>query len=131
MNRHLTHAFVRLVCTTAVAVGGFYVLQQPWRKAELRTVVGVLSTFGVNGARHVYGTNVLVAPSHAEPFLATVTPSCSALGALLAFSSIALFLVPGPPPRRALAAAAASGLVVIVNVARICLSLGVGVRFGS
>jgi exosortase/archaeosortase family protein len=85
----------------------------------------------MNGVSHVYGTRVLVEPPHALPFLASVTPSCSALGALLAFTTIAVFLVPGPPKRRLLAAGAAGGLVVIANIVRIGLSLGVGVHFGS
>ena len=131
MNRHITHAFVRLASTVVLAVGGFYLLQQPWRKAELRTVICVLSAFGVERAWHVYGASVLVAPRHAAPFVAVVTPSCSALGALLAFSAIALFLVPGPWSRRAFAAATASGLVVVVNIVRIALSLSAGVWFGS
>jgi exosortase/archaeosortase family protein len=131
VNRHLAHAFFRLVCTLVVVVGGFYLLQEPWRKAEVRTVVGMLSVADVNRASHVYGTSVLVAPEHAAPFLAVVAPSCSALGALLAFSTIAMFLVSGPLSRRALAAAVAGLLVVIVNLVRIALSLGVGVNYGS
>jgi exosortase/archaeosortase family protein len=131
VNRHLAHAFVRLVCTIVVAVGGFYLLQQPWRKAEVRTVARMLSTAGMNRASHVYGTTVLVAPAHAAPFIAVVAPSCSALGALLAFCTIAMFLVSGPASRRALAAGVAGALVVIVNIVRIALSLGVGVNFGS
>jgi exosortase/archaeosortase family protein len=131
VNRQIAHAFVRLASTVLVTVGGFYLLQERWRKAELRIVVDVVSTFGVHRANHVYGTSVLVAPQHAAPFLAEVTPSCSALGALLAFSAIALFLVPGSVSRRAVAAGVASALVVIANVVRIALSLGVGVRFGS
>jgi exosortase/archaeosortase family protein len=131
VNRHLAHAFIRLVCTIVVAVGGFYLLQEPWRKAEIRTVSRMLSTAGMNRASHVYGTSVLVAPAHAAPFIAVVAPSCSALGALLAFSTIAMFLVSGPRSRRALAALAAGALVVVVNIVRIALSLGVGVNFGS
>jgi exosortase/archaeosortase family protein len=131
VNRHLAHACVRLTCTIGVAVGAFYALQQPWREAEIRAVAGVLSTTGMDRASHVYGTSVLVAPPHAAPFLAVVTPSCSALGALLAFATIALFLVPGPLLRRLIAACAAGALVVTVNIVRIVLSLGVGVRFGS
>jgi len=131
VNRHLAHAFVRLVCTIGVAVGGFYLLQEPWRKAEIRTVVGLLSVSDVHRASHVYGTSVLVAPEHAAPFLAVVAPSCSALGALLAFSTIAMFLISGPVSRRALAAAAAGALVIVVNLVRIALSLGVGVNYGS
>ena len=131
MNRHLAHAFIRLTCTIGVAVGGFFLLQEAWRKAEVRTVARVLSTFRMNGASHVYGTSVLVAPPHAAPFLAVVTPSCSALGALLAFATIAAFLVSGPWSRRMVAVAAAGLLVVTVNIVRIVLSLGVGVHYGS
>jgi exosortase/archaeosortase family protein len=131
VNRHLAHAFFRLACTLGVAVGAFYVLQRPWRWIETRTVVGVLSMIGTEGAGHVYGTRVLVEPAHAAPFLAVITPSCSALGALLAFATIAVFLIPGPPKRRLLAACAAGALVVIVNIVRIALSLGVGAHFGS
>jgi exosortase/archaeosortase family protein len=131
VNRHLAHAFFRLACTIGVAVGGFYLLQQPWRKVEVRTVAGVLSTIGVNGVSHVYGTSVLVEPPHAAPFLAVVTPSCSALGALLAFAAIAAFLIPGDASQRMRAAGAAGAVVVVVNVVRIGLSIGVGAHFGS
>jgi exosortase/archaeosortase family protein len=131
MNRHVAHVFIRLTCTIVVAVGGFFLLQKPWRHAEVRSVARVLATIRMNGASHVYGTSVLVAPPHAAPFLAVVTPSCSSLGALLAFATIAVFLVSGPLTRRLVAAAAAGVLVVTVNIVRIVLSLGVGVHYGS
>ena len=60
------------------------------------------------------------APLASRPFLATISPSCSALAAILAFGSISLFLVRGEPRTGgSLAFLAASSLVIACNVLRI------------
>ncbi len=67
-------------------------------------------------------------PDAATPFLATISPSCSGLAAILAFGAIAVFLVRGEPGRRVLAFLAAAGLIMVCNLLRIGLSIWVGIR---
>ncbi len=131
MNRHLSSAVARLVCTLASAYVAFELLHDASRRLEANAVAFALGDLGVAGASQVYGARILVRPSHSAPFLATVTPSCSALGAVLAFVSIALFMLHGPLPRRVLAVLVACAAVVVCNMLRIGLSVAVGVHSGA
>jgi exosortase/archaeosortase family protein len=60
--------------------------------------------------------------------LATISPSCSALAALLAFGAIAVFVVRSDPRRRFMAFLAAAALILVCNFVRIGLSVYVGVQ---
>jgi exosortase/archaeosortase family protein len=131
MNRHLATAIVRLTVTIAFVFIAFGLLHEPSRRLEARLVAWSMTTVGFTGIGHVYGTKVLVLPAHSRAFLATVTPSCSALAAVLTFVAIATFLLHGPIARRVLAVAVAAGVVIVCNVVRIALSLGVGLHSGS
>ena len=131
MNRHLALALVRLFCTLASAFVAFELLHDWSRRVEARAIANALTEVGVTGASQVYGSRILVEPSHAAPFLATVTPSCSALGAVLTFLAIAIFLLHGPIGRRALAVCVAAAIVIGCNMIRIGLALLVGLHAGS
>jgi exosortase/archaeosortase family protein len=131
MNRHLAVALVRLTLTIAFVFVLFDVLQASWRRVEAHAVAAVMSGVGAVGAGQVYGTRILIRPAHKAAFLATVTPSCSALAAVLTFIAIAVFLLHGPVPRRALAVGVASAVVISCNLLRIGLSLEVGLHSGS
>ena len=128
MSSHTLRVVVRLVLTFAMPVAVFLVLLDPWREAEASTVSNVMQTFGVGGISDASGYRILVLPSSSTPFLATISPSCSALAAILAFGSISLFLVRGEPGRRFAAFLAASTLVMACNFLRIGLSIWVGVQ---
>ncbi|HEY8217829.1 MAG TPA: exosortase/archaeosortase family protein [Acidimicrobiia bacterium] len=128
MSRHVLGVVVRLTLTFAVPVVVFALLLDPWRDAEASTVAGIMGNLGFAGASHAFGHQILVLPSAAAPFLATVSPSCSALAAILAFGSISLFLVRGDPMRRLVAFLAASAIVVACNLLRIGLSVYVGLQ---
>jgi exosortase/archaeosortase family protein len=128
MSRHVLGVIVRLVLTFAVPVVLFELFLDPWRETEASAVARVFESLGVSGASHVFGYQILVLPASAAPFLATISPSCSALAAILAFGSISLFLVRGEPLRRLLAFLAASALVIACNLLRIGLSVYVGIK---
>lgn len=128
MSRHVLNVIVRLALTFAMPVVVFELLLDPWRDTEAGTVAGIMGNLGFAGASHAFGHQILVLPASAAPFLATISPSCSALAAILAFASISLFLVRGEPFRRLGAFAAASALVIVCNMLRIGLSVYVGLQ---
>jgi exosortase/archaeosortase family protein len=121
----------RLTLTFATVFIAFNLLVDPWRRWEARSVTGMLSLFGVAGASRSYGNEILVIPNNSSPFLATISPSCSALAAVLTFVAISLFLLRGEPVRRVAAAIGASVLVFVCNLIRIGLSVVVGIYTDS
>jgi len=128
VSAHAIKVIVRLVLTIAMPVVVFVVLLDPWRGAEASTISTVMRTVGVGGVSDAYGFRILVLPTSATPFLATISPSCSALAAILAFASISIFLVRGQRGRRLTAFLAASLLVLCCNFLRIGLSIWVGIH---
>ncbi len=128
MNRHVLGVVARLVATFASVVGAFVLLIDPWRDVEADAITGAFRLVGVDGASLVFGHQILVMPDRSPAFLATISPSCSALAALLAFGAISAFLVRGEPHRRLMAFAAAAALVLVCNFVRISLSVYVGLK---
>lgn len=131
MNRHLLAVITRLTLTFASVFIAFSLLVDPWRRYEARAVTSALSLLGVAGASRSYGNEILVIPNSSSPFLATISPSCSALAAVLTFVAISVFLLRGEPMRRVVAAIGASMLVFVCNLIRIGLSVLVGVYTDS
>jgi exosortase/archaeosortase family protein len=126
VNRSWVRVVGRLALTFGAVYGGFLLLLNPWRYTEADVVTGVLNALGVDRVRGGYGNQILVMPSSNHPFLASISPSCSALAAVLAFGAIALFLVRGEPRRRFVAFLGAAGLVLVCNMVRIAMSIWVG-----
>jgi carbamoyl-phosphate synthase large subunit len=131
MNRFQVRALVRLLLTVVFGFVAFDLLENWYRRAETSAISDGMTAIGIQGVNHVYGTHILVAPPHNAPFFASVSASCSALGATVAFTAIALFLLHGSIARRALAVVAAVALVMVMNFIRIGLSLAVGLWSGS
>jgi exosortase/archaeosortase family protein len=127
MTRVRVRVVSALVLTFATVWIGFDFLLDRWRGIEAWIVSDALQAMGVAAVRVSYGNLILVVPRNGSAFLATISPSCSSLGAILAFGAISLFLVGGTPLRRLWAFLAASGLVLICNLVRIGLSVWVGV----
>ena len=103
MSRHWLQVVARLALTFGTVYVGFVLLLDPWRDGEANAVTSVLNVVGVDRVRGGFGNQILVMPSDHHAFLASISPSCSALAAILAFGAIALFLVRGEPRRRFLA----------------------------
>jgi carbamoyl-phosphate synthase large subunit len=128
MNRHIVGVIARLALTFGVTVVAFIVLLDSWRNLEASLLARGFAEVGLAGASRSYGFRILVVPDSSSPFLATISPSCSALAALLAFASISMFLVTGDPTRRFLAFIAASAMVLACNFLRIAMSIFVGLK---
>ncbi len=131
MNRHVLGVIIRLTLTFASVFIAFNLLVDPWRRWEARSVTAALGALGMAGASHSYGNEILVVPNSSSPFLASISPSCSALAAVLTFAAISTFLLRGDPLRRVSAAVGASLLVFVCNLFRIGLSVFVGLYTGS
>jgi exosortase/archaeosortase family protein len=128
MNGHVIGVVVRLLLTFAMPIVVFALVLDPWRETEASTISSILANLGVAGASHAFGYQILVLPAASAPFLATISPSCSALAAILAFASISLFLVRGDAVRRFIAFLAAALIVLVCNMVRIGLSVYVGIK---
>jgi exosortase/archaeosortase family protein len=128
MNRQWAIVIVRLGLTFSSVWLGFIALITPWRRVEAAAVIAAVNAVGVHRVYGNYGNKMLVLPFSGHPFITVISPSCSALAAVLAFGAIALLLFAGPPRRRFLAFVAAAALVVVCNLVRIGLSIIVGIE---
>jgi exosortase/archaeosortase family protein len=128
MNRRAFAILVRLTIAFGVTIAAFWALIDPWRNVEAATVTAMFRVLGNRGASQSFGNQVLVIPGHSTPFLATISPSCSALAAILAFATIATFVIRGEVGRRLLAFGAAAALILVCNFIRIGLSIFVGIQ---
>ena len=103
----------------------------PARDLETTTLMTLIAPFA--GSAHFVrlpGPHVLITTRDAFPFIGTITPSCSALGAVLAFASVAALVLRGPALRRAYGFALAAGLCVAANLVRIGAALVIGAHYG-
>ncbi len=128
MSRHWLQVVARLAVTFGTVYFGFVLLLDPWRHGEANAVTSVLNVVGIDRVRGGFGNQVLVMPSDHHAFLASISPSCSALAAILAFGAIAMFLVRGEPRRRFLAFSGAALLIMVCNLLRIAMSIFVGLE---
>lgn len=109
----------------------FISLIDRWRSVEARVISTVLQRGGAGGVQTSFRNQILVLPSGHRPFVASISTSCSALGAVLAFGAVATFLVRGNVLLRLRAFVAAACLVTVCNLVRIAVSVLVGVLLGS
>jgi exosortase/archaeosortase family protein len=128
MKHPAVNVTIRLALAFGVTIVLFWLLIDWWRDYEAKTLAAMFSAVGIHGADQAFGHQILVLPVHASPFLATISPSCSALAAILGFGAISAFVVRGTWRRRLAAFAAASLVVLVCNFLRIGLSMYVGLH---
>jgi exosortase/archaeosortase family protein len=121
------------VAVLAAVLGAFALLDGPVRGVESGAAVGLLHVLGVpaTAVQVRAPSGIAVFPAGAAPFLAVVTPSCSALGSLLALVLLGLFVPARYRLRRPVALACALALVAAGNVVRIAASVAVGLAVGT
>ena len=119
---------------TAV-IGGVGIAFAAWdgqaRDLETTTLMTLIAPF--EGSAHFVrlpGPHVLITTRGTFPVIGTITPSCSALGAVLAFASVAALVLRGPALRRAYGFALAAGLCIVANLVRIGVALVIGAHYG-
>ena len=124
-------AGIRLAVTAAGVGIGVEVLDEPARDIETTLLMHLVAPFASNSQFiRLAGPHVLVVSHRALPFVAEVTESCSALGAVLAFLAVASVLLRGKLGRRALGFALAAALCIVANLLRIAIALIIGARIG-
>jgi exosortase/archaeosortase family protein len=128
MNRRILAVLARLGVAFGSTILVFWLLIDPWRDIEARVVSTLFSAVGTRAASQSFGNQILVIPTHSRPFLATISPSCSALAAILAFAALSIFVVRSDPRRRLMAFTAAAVLILVCNFLRISLSVFVGIH---
>jgi exosortase/archaeosortase family protein len=131
MNRRILVVLGRLTVACGAVFVLFWLLIGPWRNVEANWIGGLFGVLGLDRASQSFGNQILVLPNHSAPFLATISPSCSALAAVLGFGAVTVFIVRGDPRRRLLAFGAAALVVLLCNFIRIGLSMYVGMRTGA
>jgi exosortase/archaeosortase family protein len=120
------------IAVIALVLIAFALFNDLFRQIEADAAAAMLHASGVAESAVQVRPNASLAvfPTGSAPFLAIVTPACSALSSLLAVTFLGLF-VPARYRRRLLpASACALALVAVGNVARIAGSVAVGLRAG-
>ena len=110
-------------------VAGFNLLIDPARRVEISISSAILQALGQGHVSTVLGDAFLIFGPDGPPIVANLTASCSALGNMLALSSLA-FACMRQQPQASVGLLLAAGWAVIANQIRLVLSLLAGVRFG-
>lgn len=129
-NRRRLRAVVSLVAIIGSTTLAFALLQDRARALEATVSVAVLRFLDFGYVARLGTSDILVRPHHGAQYLATITPSCSALASSLALICIGIVLPTQRPRGRILATVAAVALVVTCNLIRIVGSIVAG-QFGG
>lgn len=132
MRSRALPALAKPIAVIALVLIVFTLFDSPFRQLEAAAAAAMVHASGaVQSAVQVRpNASLAVFPTGSAPFLAIVTPACSALSSLLAIAFLGLF-VPARYRRRLLpAAACALAVVALGNVARIAGSVAVGLKAG-
>jgi exosortase/archaeosortase family protein len=125
---------LRPVSVIALVMITFVLANAGFRQLEAAAATQLLHLSGLTETHRVLllpGSRIAVFPEAVGPFVAVVTPSCSALSALLAVAFLAWFGPPGRIGRRIGALGCALVCVLAGNVLRIAGSIGVGLVHGK
>jgi exosortase/archaeosortase family protein len=130
MNRRVGTVLWSATAIVLSTVGGFALLQAPVRIIETKLSAN-LAGWLTGSDLVTSGTDVFIFPDDASFFRAVLTPSCSALAAVLAIATLG-WLSPGRSARRRLAAVAVACFTVFAgNMIRLVGSLAMGAQFGK
>ncbi|MBA3908037.1 MAG: exosortase/archaeosortase family protein [Pseudonocardiales bacterium] len=132
MSSRALPALAKPIAVIALVLIVFALFNDPFRQIEANAAAALLHAFGVaqSAVQARPNASLAVFPSGSGPFLAIVTPACSALSSLLAVAFLGLF-VPARYRRRLLpAATCALAVVAVGNIARIAGSVAVGLKAG-
>ena len=130
MTASARYAIPRALAILAGSIVGFILLQHPARVIESHAVAGLLSLAGAHGTHVVLGTNIDVEPAEHGLVLASLTPACSSIAALLAITSIALASGAATRSRRFAALGIALAVIAVGNILRMAAVLAVGIFAG-
>jgi exosortase/archaeosortase family protein len=130
MTTPARHALLRVGLVLFVSIGGFALLQQPFRALEGHAVTALLVLAGAGGTHVLSGSVIEIFPHGQPSLLAEITISCSSLSSLLAISCLACLGRRGIGRRWWTALGVALAVVALGNILRIALSLAAGLLAG-
>lgn len=126
----ISPAAFRVAASAVIAGAVFIVGQTPFRHWEALAVAGGVRLLGFHGVITVNGGQILLSPGSGSPFWVDITPSCSSLGPALAIALIVVVLSGNSASDRLLAGVAGVAAIIAGNLARIGLSVIVGLLAG-
>ena len=129
MTRRDIRVLLRTTAPIVAALGLFALVHHDVAAVETRADAGALRWLGVDSV-HRIGVTTIRIDSPRGAWVSVLSPSCSALGPMLALTIIASVLPSATGWWRLRAAALASGMVFAANLVRICASLALGVPLG-
>lgn len=133
MSSRTPAILLRPVAVIALVMLTFVLGNAAFRQFEAAAATLLLHGLGIPGHRVLLlsSSSIAVFPAAVGPFVAVITPSCSALSALLAIAALSWFVPRARAGRRLGALACALGCVLAGNVLRIAGSIAVGLVHGK
>jgi exosortase/archaeosortase family protein len=124
--------FLKVLFVIGGSILGFALCQGFYRTLEARLSIGVVRFFQGHQSATLgsISHSIAVRPDHGSGFLAIITPSCSATASILAIGCLASLSPRYGRLRRLIATLVAIAAVALGNIARISLSVIVGVHRG-
>jgi exosortase/archaeosortase family protein len=124
--------FLKVLLVVGGSILGFALCQGAYRTLEAQLSIRVVRFFQGHQSASLGSIphSIAVRPDHGSGFLAIITPSCSATASILAIGCLASLSPRFGRLRRLIATLAAIAAVALGNVARISLSVIVGVHRG-
>lgn len=133
MTSRATVVLLQPVAVVGAVLATFAVANDAFRQAEATAAAGLLYLTGVTAERVqiLPNSTLAVFPAAQGPFLAVLSPSCSALSSVLAVLFLAAFVPRSARRRRLPALVCALVCVVAGNLLRIAGSIAVGLQSGT
>jgi len=124
--------FLKVLFVIGGSILGFILCEAWYRSLEARLSIDVVRYFQGHQSATLGSIphSIAVRPDHGSGFLAIITPSCSATASILAIGCLASLSPRFGRLRRLIATVVAITAVAMGNIARIALSIIVGVHRG-
>jgi exosortase/archaeosortase family protein len=124
--------FLKVLFVVGGSILGFALCQAWYRTLEAHLSIAVVRYFQGSRSAAIGSIphSIAVRPDHGSGFLAIITPSCSATASILAIACLASLSPRFGRLRRIVATTLAIAAVALGNIARISLSVIVGVHRG-
>jgi exosortase/archaeosortase family protein len=129
MNHRVAAAASIAIAMVVTTICGFMAFQQPMRELEADMATRIARSLAGSDLL-VVGTDVYVFPDDGGFFRAVLTPSCSALAAMLAIATLGWLAPRRSATRRLAAVLVACATVFAGNMVRLAGSLAMGAIFG-
>ena len=130
-RRRRRSVVTELIAMTAIYLVSFELLIGPTRRFEVDSLAWFFRLVGARGITSALGDSLLIAPSHHQPLLAYISPSCSSLMGILALGALAVTVLRQRHGRTVMAYVVAATMLFVLNLGRMGLSCLAGLWLGQ